>query len=157
MATPNPSINQDRRMMRDVTIFSLTIENEQGTPTPIDCIGIVHTVEIRLVREFVDVTAAGDIATTSRAIRWGRGSVRLSGFSTGTSSKFAGLYATGSHALLQFVESSGGDSYALLCGLQELAKSLGDSITRDSLTLSVEGVPYYQPGGATVLAAMVLE
>ena len=151
-----PSLmGQSRHVMRDVQVFTLQLEISGPLPVAVDFLGVVQSASFRLVRHFADVTAAADIGVTSRAVRWGRGTLHLSGFSDGTSSRFASLFSGGSHALLQITEATGADSYAFLCALQEYEKALGELANRDSLTLAIEGVPYYQPGGGALLPMLL--
>ena len=150
-------VNQDRKILRDCTVMQLQYQPVSGVaPAAIAVLGQIETVEIRLKREYADVTAAADLGTSGRAVRWGLGSVSLSGFSASTSSLFSSIFAQGGHAIFLFTEGTGGDSYSLVCRMEEYGKSGGKEANKETLTLQVEGVPYLGPAG-TAIAPMVLE
>lgn len=150
--------NQDHAIMRDVTVYTVANLPAAGTAagTAVAYLAVIETIEISLKREYADTTGSADFGKSSRAVRWGEGSVRMAGFSQVAGSKFASLFAQGGHALLNFQEAATGDVYQLVCRCEELSKSLGKEATKDSLTLQQEGVPFYAPA-AGILAAMVLE
>lgn len=150
--------NQTRPIMRDATVCSLAnLPSPTGAAgTAIDFLGTVETVEITLKRKFVDVTGAADLGQSSRATMWDNGSVKMSGFSNATQSKFANLFSQGAFCILSFTETATGDVYQLQCRCDDFSKSLGKEANKDSLTLTVEGEPYYGAAGVTP-TAMVLD
>ena len=150
-------INQDRKVLKDCTVMSLQNQPLVGVaPVALAVLGQIETLEFSIKREFADVTASADTGMSRRAVRFGLGNAKLSGFSAGTSSMFAVLFAEGGHATLLFTESVTGDSWSFLCTCEEYSKSLGKEANKDSLTLQIEGVPYYGPS-AGALAPLVLE
>ena len=154
--TYDPSF-RNTRIARDVTVMSCTPAPLSGTSgTAVDVTGVFESAEISLKREFADTTGAADIASTSRAVRWGKGSVKLTGFSRSTASKLAAIFAVGSHVIFLLTESATGDQWQLMCTCEDFSKSIGKEATKDTLSLSQEGVPYYAAGGGT-LAAIPLE
>lgn len=154
----NNITGQDRPIMRDVTVLSCANAPTGGGAlgTALDFIAIIETVEINIKRAFGDTTSSTDRGSTRRATRWDFGSVKLTGFSSIAQSKFANLFSQGGHAQLLFTEASSGDKYQLMCSCEDFTKSLGKDATKDSLTLTVEGEPYYATGAGT-LTAMALE
>ena len=154
---PYPTSNRNTRIARDVTVMSVAPAPVSGTAgTAIDFLGLFETVEFDFKREFVDTNGSAQIDMSSRATRWGKGSVKLSGFTRGTASAFAAIFAAGSHALFTFTESATGDAWQCLCTCESFSKSIGKEATKDTLTLGQEGTPLYGPSGST-LTAMVLE
>lgn len=151
MSTPTIA-NQDRAAMKDVTVLSLANLPTGGgaAGTAIDYLGIIQEVEISLKREFEESEGNADGFKTKRALRWDFGTVRLSGFSAATASKFALGFAQGSHMILSFTERATGDVYSLVCTCEEFSKSLGKGLNKDTLSLGVEGQPYLN-GAAMVL------
>lgn len=150
-----PSIaNQGRPILKDCTIMTLSNLPAAGgaAGTPIAYLGDVESVEFDVKREYVSTTASADPAESSRAVRWGKGSVKLTGFSAAVGSKFAAMFAQGGHALLQFTETATGESWAFNCTCESYSKSLGKEANKDSLTLGIEGVPFYAAGGGTPVA-----
>lgn len=146
-------INQDRAILKDVTVLGLVPTTDANVAgTAVDYIGVIETVEIEMKREGTDVTGSHDDGMSSRAVRWGNGSVRLTGFSSITGSKFAKLFTQGSHCALQFTEASTGDSYQLLCFNETFSKSMGKDANKDTLSLKTEGVPWVGLAGATIAA-----
>jgi hypothetical protein len=147
--------NQDRVLMRDSTILSLTGTGASGTTVAF--LGQASSVKISLRREFADVTAAVDEFSSKRVTRWADGIVEVSGFSQLAGSKFSALFAQGSVAVLQFIESSTGDTWQLVCCAAELDKEIGSEATKDRLRLIQMGTPMYGPAGAspTIIALEV--
>jgi len=147
---------RNTRVAQDVTVMSCVPAPVSGTAgTAVDVIGVFESAEINLKRLYVDTTGAADIAATSRATAWDKGSVKLTGFSRGTASKLANIFANSDHVIFQLAESSTGDAWQLMCTTEDYSKSVGKDATKDTLTLGQEGVPYYAPSGGT-LAAMSL-
>jgi len=144
MATAyDPSV-RDTRIARDVTVLTcVAAPNNGASGAAVDLLGLFESVDINLKREFVDTTGAADQGTTSRAHRWGKGSVKLTGFSRGTYSRMAAIFVATSHTILQFQESATGELYQLMCTCEDLNKAVGKDATKDTITLGVEGVPYY--------------
>jgi hypothetical protein len=143
-----PSVqNQDRVLLRDCTVLSLTGTGSGGAAVAF--LGQTASVKISLRREFADVTAAADEFSSRRATRWGDGSVEISGFSQLAGSKFAALFSQGSTAVLQFTESSTGDVWQLICCASELDKVMGNEATKDRLKLIQVGTPQYAAAGGT--------
>lgn len=147
-----PAQNQDRRIMQDVTV--LAVDPDSGGV--ISVLGQIESVDITLKREFVDVTASADQGKSSRSVRWGDGSVKLTGFSAGTSSLFAQAFAAGSHGTFVFTEAASGDSYQLNVRMEDYSKSLGKDATKDTLTLTQEGVPQIGFSGGGVAPMTLL-
>jgi hypothetical protein len=139
-------LNQDRVILRDCTVLSLTGTGSDGAA--IAFIGQAATVKISIRREFADVTAAADGFSSRRPTRWGDGVVEILGFSQLTGSKFAALFAQGSAAVLQFSEATVGDTWQLICCASELDKDMGLEATKDRLKLIQVGTPQYGTGGA---------
>jgi hypothetical protein len=139
--------NQDRVILRDCTVLSLTGTGSGGTA--IAFLGQAATVRITIRREFADVTAAADGYSSRRPTRWGDGSVEIAGFSQLAGSKFAALFAQGSSAVLQFSEATSGDTWQLICCISELDKELGLEATKDRLKLIQVGTPQYAAAGGT--------
>lgn len=150
--------NRTTTVARDVAVLSCTPAPVGGTAgTPVSFIGIFESFELSLKREFVDTTGAADIATTSRALRWGKGSVKLTGFTRGVANKMAAIFGSCSHHIFQFQEAATGDAYQLLCTAEDFSKSLGKADTnKDTLTFGVESIPFFGAAGAAV-SAMTLE
>ena|SRR6185312_7775150 len=150
--------NQDRRIMRDVTVMTLANLPPAGgaAGTPVAYLGVIETFELQLKREYTDTTASADLGTSGRAIRWGLGSVKLTGFSAATGSLFASLFVQGGHAILNFTEVASGDVYQLVCRCEDFQKALGKEANKDTLTFPQEGIPYYAAAGGTP-AAIPLE
>lgn len=144
------SSNRSTILGRDVTVMQLSSAPNGGVSgTPVDVIGLFETMEISLKREFADTTGSADKAMTSRALRFGNGSVKLTGFNRGTKSKLAAIFASASHAIFSFTESATGDQYQLMTRCEDFSKSVGKDTTKDSITLTQEGVPYLGQAGAT--------
>lgn len=120
--------------------------------TPVDVIGVFESLAFSLKREFASTKGAADPAYTSRATHWGEGSVTLTGFSRGTASKLAAIFAAGSHAIFQLTEIATGDSWQFMCTCKDFAKAIGESPTKDTITFGQEGVPFYAPAGGVVSA-----
>lgn len=150
--------NQDRRLMKDVTVMTLANLPPGGgsAGTPVAYLGVIETVEIELKREYADTTASADGGTSGRAVRWGLGSVKMTGFSAATASLFASLFVQGGHAMLNFTEVASGDLYQLVCRCESFTKSLGKEATKDTLSLMQEGIPYFAAAAGTA-AAIPLE
>jgi hypothetical protein len=155
---PNNITGQDRRIMRDVTVMSVANAPAGGGAlgTPASYLGVIETVEIELKREYADTTASADLGQSGRAVRWGLGSVKLTGYSAATSSLFVAQFAAGGHAQFLFTEIASGDAYQLMCRTETVSKSLGKEATKDTLSLVVEGQPFYTTAAGT-LAALPLE
>ena len=139
--------NQDRVLLRDCTILSLTGTGNSGST--IAFLGQASSVKISLRREYADVTAAADEFSSRRVIRWGDGTVEIAGFSQLTGSKFSALFAQGSTAVLQFVEAASGDVWQLICCTAELDKEIGMDATKDHLKLIQIGTPMWAAAGGT--------
>jgi hypothetical protein len=140
--------NQDRVLLRDCTVLSIT-GTGSTTGATVAFLGQAAAVKINLKREFADVTAAADGFTSRRVIRWGEGAAEISGFSQLAGSKFAALFAQGGTAILQFAESSTGDVYQLICCAVELDKEMGLDATKDRIRLAQIGTPQYASSGGT--------
>ena len=152
MATAYDASLRDTRIARDVTVLQcVPAPNNGQSGTPIDLIGVFESVDINLKREFTSTEGAADLGMTSRAHRWGKGSVKFSGFTRGTFSRLAAIFAGGSHVILQFQESATGDLYQLMCTTEDFNKSIGSGANKDSLTLGQEQIPFYGPAGTTLL------
>lgn len=148
---------RNTRIARDVTVLSCAPAPNSGQAgTPIDYIGDFETVEFSPKREFGDTTGSAQGDMSSRAVRFGKGTVKMTGYSRGASSKLAQIFAASSHALFQFQESATGDAWQFLCTCEDFSKSIGKEATKDSLSLGQEGTPLYGPAGGA-LAPMVLE
>jgi len=157
MATAYDPSLRDTRIARDVTVLTCVPAPSSGASgTPVDVLGLFESVDINLKREFADTTGAADLGTTSRAHRWGKGSVKLTGFSRGTYSRLAAIFMATSHTIFQFQESATGELYQLMCSCEDFNKAIGKDATKDTITLGVEGVPYYAPANGT-LAPIPLE
>jgi|SRR6185312_16486806 len=154
----NNITGQDRRIMRDVSVMSVANAPAGGGAlgTPASYLGVIETFELELKREYADTTASADLGMSGRAVRWGLGSVKLTGFSAATSSLFFAQFAAGGHAQLLFTEVASGDAYQLMCRTETASKSAGKEATKDTLSLVVEGQPFYATGGGSV-AAIPLE
>jgi len=142
--------NQDRVLLRDCTILSLTGTGSDGVT--VSFLGQASTVKITLRREFADVTAASDEFSSRRVTRWGDGAVEIAGFSQLAGSKFAALFVQGSLAVLQFTESSTGDVWQLACCVAEMDKDLGLDATKDRIRLIQIGAPLYAADGGSPTA-----
>lgn len=140
----------DRPQMRDVTVLAVIPIAGSTAGASVAVLGIAQTVDFELNRTFSDSTAAADIGESSRAIRWGKGSVKITGFSSLGGSKLASIFAAGSHTNFMFTEATSGDSYQLLCTNKQFSKSLGKDNTTDTLTLEQEGVPMFGAAGESV-------
>ena len=152
-----PTTNRNTRIARDVTVMSCAPAPISGTAgTAVDFLGVFETMEFSLKREFVDVSGSADDSMSSRAVRWGKGSVKLSGYSRATASKFAAIFAANSHALFTFTEIATGDAWQFICTCEDFSKSVGKEATKDTLSLGQEGDPLFGPAGGT-LAVMTLE
>lgn len=143
--------NLDRPQMRDVTVLAIVPIAGSTAGTSVAVLGIAETVDFDLNRTYSDSTASADEGESSRAIRWGKGSVKITGFSSLGGSKLASIFAAGSHTNFMFTEATSADSYQLLCTNKQFSKSLGKSeSTKDTLTLEQEGVPMFGAAGASV-------
>lgn len=157
MATPYDTSLRDTRIARDVPVFQcIPAPNGGGSGTPIDLLGVFESIDISIKREFTDTTGAADAGMTSRAHRWGKGSVKITGFSRGTYSRLVSIFVLTSHTMLQFQTSPTGELYQLTCSCEDINLAIGKEANKDSLTLGVEGVPWYAPSNGQ-LAPMQLE
>jgi hypothetical protein len=146
-----------RTIFKDCTVLQCAPVSISGSVgSPVSVLATAEDVEIMLKRVFVETTATFDDGESSRATRWGTGSVKISNIADTTKATLAGVFAASSHTLLQFTEAGTGESYQLYCKCEDLAKSMGKGANKDTITLGVEGVPLYAPPGGT-LAIMNLD
>jgi hypothetical protein len=150
---PSPTIaNQDRAILRDCTVLQLANlpTSGGGAGTPVNYLGVVETADLSIKREFADTTGSADTGTSSRAVRFGKGTAKITGFSAGTYSLFATLFAQGSHAILSFTEKASGDAYQVVCSCEDFDATMGKDANKHTISLGIEGVPYLN-GTAMVL------
>lgn len=149
--------NRNTRIARDVTVMAcIAAPNNGNAGTPVDIIGVFKTVKINLKRAKVDTTGPADGAKTSRPLMWDNGSVTLEGFSRGTSSKLANVFANGYYVIFQLTEAATGDAWQLMCTNDDFSKQIGDGATMDSITLGQEGTPFFGAAGSAIVP-MTLE
>ena len=136
--------NQNTVLGVDAALLSIQNIPAGGgsAPSAVSFLGSFETAELSLKRDFTDTTGAADGASSSRAVRWGKGSVRVSGFMRGAASSYAAIFASGSHAMLQFQDVATGDSYQVIVTLEGFSKSIGKEATKDSIELGVESAPF---------------
>lgn len=157
MSTTYDTSNRNSRIARDVTVMAcIAAPNSGNAGTAIDIIGTFKTAEISLKRAKVDTTGPADGSKTSRALMWDNGSVKLTGFSRGAGSKLAVVFAAGYFVIFQLSEAATGDAWQLMCTNDDFSKSIGAEATMDSITLGVEGTPYFGAAGSPIVP-MVLE
>lgn len=129
---------------RDCAVLSLQgIAAGAATGTPTNFLGSFEKVSLRIRREKVSIMGAADTADYSRATHFGGGTATLEGFMRGTASSYAAMFASGSHAMLQFQDIATGDAWQCVVFLGEFGKETGSKTpTKDTITLDIEGIPF---------------
>ncbi|BDI33407.1 hypothetical protein CCAX7_54580 [Capsulimonas corticalis] len=149
---PGPVLaHQKRHQMRDVTVMSCTGFSGGTAGTTIAFIALAETCTIKPPkRMYGDTTSSADTVESSRPLRWGTGSVTLVGFSDYDANQFTAIFVQGAYATFQFTSSTTGESWQLLCRCEDLDIALGKDQTKNTLTLTVEGAPFYAASGSTL-------
>ena len=145
-----PSIlNEDRHVSTDVTVCSVT--STSGSVVS-NVLGELKSVTINLKRVYANVTAMTDGFSSRRPVRWGEGSVDMEGFAQVNGSQFAGLFANGATATLQFQFSNTGDLWQLQVTNDEWSSKIAELETTDTIKMTQVGTPYRGTGGSAVSA-----
>ena len=146
-----------RTIFRDCTVIQCAPVSAGGNiGSAVSVLGTVESADIMLKREFIVTTSNFDNGESSRAVRFGKGSVKLTGMSDSLDSSFALIFASSSHQLLQFTESVSGKSFQLICTCEDYNLNLGEkSPNKETLTLGQEGVPLMALGGGSLTAMSI--